>query len=99
MQIDEAIRIGLQVLDFRNRRALGKNRSSEFLGRGANVWCALAAANVFKLDVERAFQEIDDAGLEPEISITVDQFVEPILPFDQEVQSPFAVFDVEIEQK
>src|SRR6266508_2260541 len=94
----ERIGIGIEMLDL-----TGGGRSRENVGHQvadlATVEAGiLPAPKRIEATVECPLEPVDHERIEADEAILTDQLIKPVLPLDQKVQAPLAVFDVESQQ-
>ena len=88
----------MQVLDLGGRRRGREDVGHERARIRAVVAGILALAQRVEATIEFPFQAIDHQRVEAREALLIEQLVQPVLPFDEEVQAPLAVFDIEGEQ-
>src|SRR5271166_2818639 len=91
----KCIGIGFDILDLPSRGHARKNLSDKPAGLLAVKIGAFTAAERIEQVVELTLEPIDGLRVEPCEAFQADQLIKPVLAFDQKVQAPLAVFDVE----
>src|SRR5262245_14296477 len=96
--LDERAGEGLEMLDLGGRRSGREDVSDQIADLRAVEADALPLPQCIEPAVELALEPIDRQRIETAEAVLVEQLIEPVLAFDQEMQTPFAVPDVEGEQ-
>ena len=97
--LDQPIRVVVQFAHFVGRRLFRKNGLRELMRRRSEARQALPVPNIVEHGIEAALEPVDDLRIEIVIGFAVQHFVQTVLPFDQEMEPPFAILDVERKEK
>src|SRR2546427_8292968 len=98
MPIGKGIGIGFDMLDLPDRGDARKNLGHQLARLLAVKIGALAATKLVESIVELTLEPVDQLRVEAPEAFLVDELIKPVLPLDQEVQSPLPVLDVEGEK-
>lgn len=76
------------------RRRRRENVGNERAHLAAVEVAFAAAAQRIEPPIEVALEAIDDKRIEPGEAFLADELIEPVLPFDEEMQAPLAILDI-----
>src|SRR5262249_60204610 len=98
IRVGERLRIGAQVGHFVGGRLRWKHLLDQPMGVRAVEGRAVAAAQRIEPAIELALELVDHGRVKSSEARLIEHIVDSVLAFDQEVQPPLAILDIEGEQ-